>query len=142
LVRDLINRPNNVYGAYPIEKGRLTFRTGDVAMIQRPEADRTAGRVSTVCLFKSAPYVEFTGSVESAELVKVERPQEWQVVRTNGAVKHEIEFNVFHALAPLPSLSNSWRCFRTVISLWVARFWRAPVLPQPRRGNTPSARLT
>jgi len=79
MVRDLINKPNNVYGAYTIEKGRLTFRTGDVAMIQRLEADKAAGRISTVCLFKSAPYVEFTGCVERAELVKVERPQEWQV---------------------------------------------------------------
>jgi hypothetical protein len=80
MVRDLINKPNNVYGVYAIEKGRLTFRAGDVAIIQRLKADRVAGRVSTVCLLKSDPYVEFTGSVESAELVKVERPQEWQVV--------------------------------------------------------------
>jgi hypothetical protein len=34
MVRDLINRPNHVYGVYTIEKGRLTFRTGGVAMIQ------------------------------------------------------------------------------------------------------------
>jgi hypothetical protein len=60
MVRDLTNGPNNVYGVYTIEKGRVTFRTGDVAMIQRLEADRAAGRVSTVCLFKSDPYVEFT----------------------------------------------------------------------------------
>ena len=79
MVRDLINKPNNVYGAYTIEKGRLTFRTGDVAMIQRLEADKAAGRISTVCLLKSDPYVEFPGCVERAELVKVERPQEWQV---------------------------------------------------------------
>ena len=82
MVRGLINRPNNVYGASAIEKGRVTFRTGDVAMIQRLGADRTAGRVSTVCLFKSDPHVEFTGCVQSVELVKIERPQEWEVVMT------------------------------------------------------------
>lgn len=87
MVRDLINRPNNVYGAHTIQKGRLTFRTGNVAMIQRLEIDRAAGRLSTVCLFKSDPYVEFTGCVESAELVKVERPQEWQVVMAERGAK-------------------------------------------------------
>jgi hypothetical protein len=87
MVRDLINRPNNVYGAFTIEKGRLTFRTGDGAMIQRLEADRAAGRPSTVCLFKSDPYVEFAGCVESVDLVKVGRPQEWQVVMTEQGGK-------------------------------------------------------
>jgi hypothetical protein len=82
MVRDLINRPNNVYGAFSIEKGRVTFRTGDIAMIQRLETDRIAGRPSTVCLLKSDPYVEFTGSLETAEQVKLERPQEWEVVMT------------------------------------------------------------
>jgi hypothetical protein len=87
MVRDLINRPNNVYGVYTIEKHRLTFRTGDVAMIQRLKTDRTAGRPSTVCLFKSDPYVEFAGCIETAEQVKIERPQEWQVVMTEASAK-------------------------------------------------------
>jgi hypothetical protein len=50
MVRDIINKPNNVYGVYTSMKGRLTFSTGNVAMMQRLQADREAGRVSTVCL--------------------------------------------------------------------------------------------
>jgi hypothetical protein len=75
---------DNVHGPFKLEKGRLTFRTGDAALTQRLQADRAAGRDSTVCLLSAAPVAEFTGRLETVELVKVERPQEWEVVMTEA----------------------------------------------------------
>jgi hypothetical protein len=61
---------------FTLEKGRLTFRTGDPALTKRLQADRAAGRV---CLLGADPPREFTGRLESVKLVKVDRPQQWEV---------------------------------------------------------------
>jgi len=75
-----LNPENNVHGPFKREKSRLTFRTGDPALTQRLERDRAQGRDSTVCLLSASPIEEFTGRLESVMLVKVERPQEWEVL--------------------------------------------------------------
>jgi len=82
-----LNPENRVLGSFKLEKGRLTFRTGDPALTQRLLADRDQGRASTVCLILADPIEEFTGRLESVDLVKVERPQEWAVVMTEQAGK-------------------------------------------------------
>ena len=71
--RHQLDKPLQVYGPFTLEHGTLTFRTGDPSLTQRLQADRTAGRSSTLCLR------EFTGVLESVALVKV-TPQQWQVV--------------------------------------------------------------
>ena len=47
-------------------------------MLRRIADDRDQGRSSTVCLVPADPMQEFTGRLESIELVKRERPQEWE----------------------------------------------------------------
>ena len=69
-------KPNYVYGRFELKGGRLTFRTSDPGLLGRLRVDRDMGRASSVCLFAADPYQEFTGRHVSAELVKVERPQE------------------------------------------------------------------
>lgn len=78
--RHQLNPENNVRGEFSLQKGGLTFRTGDPALLQRLQADRDNGRASTVYLLSADPIEEFTGRLESVELVKVERPQQWEVV--------------------------------------------------------------
>jgi len=78
--RHRLDLDNNVHGPFQLEKGRLPFRTGDPALTQRLQADRTAGRPSKVCLLAANPIEEFTRALESAKLVKVERPLQWEVV--------------------------------------------------------------
>jgi hypothetical protein len=75
-----LNKPNNVYGPFTLERGRLTFTTGDPAMVQRLTADRARGEPSTVHLLSAEHISEFTGFLETAELVKSASPQEWEVV--------------------------------------------------------------
>ena len=82
-----LDRENHVHGPFKLEKGRLTFGTGDPALTQRLLADRDQGRDSTVCLLSADPVEEVTGRLESVDLVKVERPQEWAVVMTKQAGK-------------------------------------------------------
>jgi len=79
-----LNPENNVHGPFSLQKGRLSFRTGDPALTQRLERDRDQGRPSTVHLLSADPIEEFTGRLENVELVKVERPQEWEVVMTEA----------------------------------------------------------
>jgi hypothetical protein len=80
--KNLLDKPLNVYGAFTLEKGRLTFRTGDAALTQQLQRDRTAGRPSTVWLLKADPVQDFTGTLESVTRTRTERPQEWEVVMT------------------------------------------------------------
>ena len=75
-----LDKPLHVYGPFTLDRGRLTFRTGDPALTQRLQTDHYAGRDSTVCLLAAQPYREFTGRLESVKLVNVERPQQWEVV--------------------------------------------------------------
>ena len=86
MVKERLNPPNNVRGPFTLKGGRLTFRTGDAALLQRLETDRRHNRDSTVCLLSADQ--EFTGRLESVENVKRERPQEWKVVMVaqNAAV--------------------------------------------------------
>jgi hypothetical protein len=85
--RHQLNPDNNVHGAFTLEKGRLTFKTGDPALTQRLESDRAAGRPSQVCLLAADPVEEFTGTLVSTKLVKVERPQQWEVVMSEQRPK-------------------------------------------------------
>ena len=80
MARHHLNRENNVHDPFKREEGRLKFRTGDAALTQRLQADRDQGRDSTVCLLSANPVGEFTGRLECVELVKIDRPQEWQGV--------------------------------------------------------------
>ena len=82
-----LDKPNEVRGAYQLTKGRLTFTTGDAAMTQRLEADRAAGRTSTVCLLAADPLEEFVGQLESVKLIKAGRPQSWEVVMIGSGAK-------------------------------------------------------
>ena len=75
-----LDKPLNAIGPYTLKGGKLTFRTGDAVLPQRLRVDAKQGRVSTVCLLSAAPIEEFVGTLEKVELVKIERPQEWQVV--------------------------------------------------------------
>jgi len=75
-----LNKPNEVRGDRTIEKGRLTFTSGDSAMIQRLELDRVAGRTSTVWLLAADPLQDVAGTIESVELISTGRPQCWRVV--------------------------------------------------------------
>ena len=63
------------YRPFTLERGRLTARTEDAALLQRLEIDRRHERDST-----GVPIVPdsgiFTGPFESVENVKRERPQE------------------------------------------------------------------
>ena len=83
-----LNRDNNVHGPFKVEKGRLTFKTGDPALTQRLQADRAADRDSTVCLLAADPVDEFTGRLESVKLATVERHKEWEVVMVGKMRKH------------------------------------------------------
>ena len=78
--RDHLNPPNNVYGSFTLERGKLTFRTGDARLTRRLQTDRDNDRNSTVYLLSTSPLQEFTGTLESVKLVKIERPQESEVV--------------------------------------------------------------
>jgi len=82
-----LDKPLHVYGAFTLEHGKLTFRTGDAALLQRLQTDCTVGRASTVFLLGADPYREFTGLLESVAHVKVERPQEWEVVMVERGAK-------------------------------------------------------
>ena len=86
MVKERLNRPNNVHGPFTLKGGRLTLRTGDPALTQRLAADREQGRDSTVCLLSADPIQEFTGRLESVENVKRERPQQWEVVMIQSGV--------------------------------------------------------
>ena len=65
-----------VYG--PFDDGILTFRTGDAVLARQLQADWNHDRLSTV-LLSVIPMKEFTGELVKVELVKVERPQQWQI---------------------------------------------------------------
>ena len=80
MVKHQLDRPLHIYGPFTLDRGKLTFQTGDPALTQRLQIDRNAGRASTVCLLAADPYREFTGVLESVALAKVERPQQWRVV--------------------------------------------------------------
>src|SRR5262245_56265026 len=80
MAKHQLEKPLNVYGAFTLEKGRLTFRTGDAALTQQLQRDRTAGRPSTVWLLKADPIQDFTGTLESVTRTRIERPAEYEVV--------------------------------------------------------------
>lgn len=48
--QDNLNPENNVHGAFTLEKQRLKFRTGDVAMVQRLKVAQAADAPVSVCL--------------------------------------------------------------------------------------------
>ena len=75
-----LNKPNEVRGEFSFAKGRLTFATGDPALIQRLEGDRSAKRESTVWMVGANPVQEFVGTFESKTLTESARPQCWRVV--------------------------------------------------------------
>ena len=77
----IIARPFNkplVYGPFTLDGGILTFRTNDAVLAHQLQADWNHDRLSTV-LLRSIPIKEFTGGLVKIELVKVERPQQWQI---------------------------------------------------------------
>ena len=82
-----LNRENNVHGTFTLKNGRLTFKTGDPALLQRLAAERDRGEVSTLNFLAADPFREFTGQLESASLTRVERPQEWEVIMTERSGK-------------------------------------------------------
>ena len=64
--------------------------TGDGALLQRLQINCTVGRASTVRLLGADPYREFTGVLESVAHVKVERPQQWEVVMVERGATSEV----------------------------------------------------
>ena len=48
MLRDLLNRTHDVHGPFTLKSGKLTFKTGDAAMVQRLAAERDRGEISTV----------------------------------------------------------------------------------------------
>lgn len=80
VVKHRLDKPLHVYGAFTLDRGKLTFQTGDPALTQQLQTDRNAGRASTLCLLDADPSREITGVLESVALVKVDRPQQWRVV--------------------------------------------------------------
>jgi hypothetical protein len=84
--RDQFGKSLHVHGAFKLERGTLTFRTADPALTQQLQADRIAGRTSTL-LLGAEPYREFTGVLESVALVKVNRGVQWQVVLVEQIAK-------------------------------------------------------
>jgi hypothetical protein len=85
--RDLLNRTHDVHGPFTLKSGRLTFKTGDPALLQRLATERDRGEFSTLNLLAADPFREFTGQLESAKLTRVERPQEWEVIMTERSGK-------------------------------------------------------
>ena len=85
--RHKIDEPLHVYGPFTLERGKLTFLTGDAALLQRLQTDCTVGRASTVCLLGADPYREFTGVLESVAHLKLDRPQQWEVVMVERGAK-------------------------------------------------------
>ena len=85
--RHQLDKPLHVYGPFTLERGKLTFLTGDATLLQRLQTDCTVGRMSTVGLLGAGPYREFTGVLESVAHVKVERPQQWEVVMVERGAK-------------------------------------------------------
>ena len=82
-----LHRENNVHGPFTLKGGRLTFKTGDAALVQRLAAERDRGEVSTMHLLTADPFREFAGHLESAKLTRVEPPQEWEVTMTERSGK-------------------------------------------------------
>ena len=85
--RHRLDKPLHVYGAFTLEHRKLTFRTSDAALLQRLQTDCTVGRASTVCLLGANPYREFTGLLESVAHLKVDGPQQWEVVMVEQRAK-------------------------------------------------------
>jgi hypothetical protein len=85
--RHQLNKPNNVHGPFSLQKGRLSFRTGDAGLVQRLQADRAAGRPTSIHLLSADPIEEFTGALESVELVSGARPAQWEVVMVEHSAK-------------------------------------------------------
>ena len=57
-----LQKENHVYGPFTLKNGRLTFRTGDAALLQRLAAERDKARAATVYLLSVRPIEEFTGT--------------------------------------------------------------------------------
>ncbi len=74
-----LQKENHVYGPFTLKNGRLTFRTGDAALLQRLTADRDKGRAATVYLLSVRPIEEFTGHLTDNSLVPG-IPAQWNVV--------------------------------------------------------------
>jgi hypothetical protein len=87
---DVANPDSDCPGPFTLESGRLTFTTGDPAMVQRLTAERARSEPSTVHLLSAEPVKDFTGFLETAELVKPERPQEWQVVMVEQKLQKRV----------------------------------------------------
>jgi hypothetical protein len=78
--RHQLDKSNSVYGAYTLARGRLTFTTGDAAMIQRLQLDQVAGRISTLWLHTPEGIKDVRGCIDSVKLVSEgRRPQCWEV---------------------------------------------------------------
>ena len=76
-------KPNYVNRPFVRQAGKLTFLTGDAAMIQRLKADKKEERASALLLLSDDDTgSEFVGTLESVELLHADRPQQWQVVMT------------------------------------------------------------
>src|SRR5688572_26984854 len=70
---------NHVYGPFTLKNGRLTFRTGDAALLQRLAADRDKARAATVYLLSVRPIEEFAGHLTDNSLVPG-IPAQWNVI--------------------------------------------------------------
>jgi hypothetical protein len=85
-----LQKENHVYGPFTLKNGRLTFRTGDAALTQRLRADRDKGREATVYLLATRPIQDFTGHLESHELI-VGVPAQWEVVMRERAATTKLQ---------------------------------------------------
>ena len=86
--RDHLDKPNYVNRPFTLQGGKLTFMTGDAAMVQRLKADKKAKRASALVLLSAdTTDSEFTGTVERVEILNTDRPQQWQVVVVEHGAK-------------------------------------------------------
>ena len=70
-----LDKPNHVNRPFTLQGGKLTFTTGDAAMVQRLKADKNAERASKLFLLSAEiPDAEFIGTLESVVLLHADRP--------------------------------------------------------------------
>ena len=75
-----LRRNHNVHGAYTLEKGKLTFKTGSASLAQEALRAKKARVDFKICLMSADPISDFVGRVESIELVSGAKPAEWLIV--------------------------------------------------------------
>lgn len=87
-----LNRDLNVHGPYSLKASKLNFRTGDARLAQDCKRAKESGGVLTGHLLAADPIAEFTGTVESVDLVSDRLPATWEVVMVEHSAKPRKRF--------------------------------------------------